>query len=96
MKGRHQKHLLKRSRRDRLPPGHLEQRKEGFGAPVSHWLLGPLAAVARPATLAAPLAEWVRPEAVERLWREHHERRHDHGYRLFGLACLGLWLTEAT
>ena len=94
LRGRRSKHLLKNARAAGLPPGHLDQRKEGFGAPLSHWLLGPLGELASAATSSAALAEWVRPAEVERLWREHRERRRDNGYKLFGLACLALWLEQ--
>jgi asparagine synthase (glutamine-hydrolysing) len=96
LRGKRSKYLLKRARAGRLPAGHLEQPKEGFGAPLSHWLLGPMGEVAAAATRSPALAEWVRPEAVDRLWREHRERRSDNGYKLFGLACLALWLEQTT
>ncbi|MFQ5527019.1 MAG: asparagine synthase (glutamine-hydrolyzing) [Thermoanaerobaculia bacterium] len=95
MKGLRQKYLLKRARADRLPGSILNQKKQGFNAPVSQWLLGAWEDLAGRATATDRLSEWLRPEAVETLWREHSERRRDHGLRLFGMACLGLWLEEA-
>ncbi len=59
---------------------------------MSHWLLGSLEDTARRATAPDVLAEWVRPEVVETLWREHRDRRRDNGLALFALTCFGLWL----
>ncbi|WP_096700270.1 asparagine synthase (glutamine-hydrolyzing) [Magnetospirillum sp. 15-1] len=94
MKGFRKKHLLKESQRGRLPDATLDQRKEGFNAPVSHWLLGGLKELSADITHGAVLGQWVRPEAVDRLWADHHSGRRDNGLRLFGLTCLGLWLEE--
>ncbi len=41
------------------------------------------------------MAEWLEPAAVEALWREHLDGKRDHGLKLFGLTCLGLWMSEA-
>jgi asparagine synthase (glutamine-hydrolysing) len=91
MKGMRQKHLLKLSQAARLPAEVLRRRKQGFGAPVSDWLSGPLEPVARAAMNNAVMREWFDPAALERLWSDHHARRRDYGMALFGLTCLGLW-----
>ncbi len=95
IKGLRKKHLLRKARAPHLPPGHLDQRKEGFGAPLSHWLLGPFGEVAERAIQDGPLHDWIRQQAVATLWRQHRAGSRDHSYRLFGLACLSLWLAEA-
>jgi asparagine synthase (glutamine-hydrolysing) len=92
LNGRGRKHVLKRSQKGRLPAGILARRKEGFNAPVSSWLAGPLRALAQEATSPRKLGEFLRPEPIARLWDEHLGRRADHGFKLFGLTCLGLWL----
>lgn len=89
------KTLLKRSQVGRLPQALIERKKEGFNAPVSHWLNAELKELARDATSARVLGEWFIPGAVERLWDEHAACRRDHGLKLFGLTCLGLWLQDA-
>jgi asparagine synthase (glutamine-hydrolysing) len=91
MKGLRQKYLLKRSQAARLPAAVLRRRKEGFGAPVSDWLAGPLEEIARAATRTAALREWFDSETVDRLWSDQRARRRDYGMALFGLTCLGLW-----
>jgi asparagine synthase (glutamine-hydrolysing) len=89
---RGRKQVLKRSQKRRLPPEILGRRKEGFNAPVSEWLAGPLRELAHEATSPRALGEFLRPEPIARLWEEHLARRADHGLKLFGLTCLGLWL----
>ena len=94
MRGWRGKHLLKESQKEHLPAATLNRAKQGFSAPVARWLAGPLKESARAATLAGPLTEWVEPRVVESLWAQHLARRRDHGLKLFGLACLGLWLED--
>jgi asparagine synthase (glutamine-hydrolysing) len=91
MKGARQKYLLRRSQAARVPRELLRRRKQGFNAPVSHWLSGPLEEIGRAATTTAAMREWFDAAALERLWSEHRTRRRDHGLALFGLTCLGLW-----
>lgn len=92
VRGATTKFLLKRSQKDRLPDPLVFRRKRGFNAPVSHWFNGVLADLGREATAPRALGEWFDPGAVARLWDEHRARRRDHGLKLFGLVCLGLWL----
>jgi asparagine synthase (glutamine-hydrolysing) len=91
MKGFRQKYLLKRSQAAHLPAALLERKKQGFNAPVSSWLEGPLHELGRSATETPRMKEWFDPAAVERLWTEHRARKRDWGLALFGLTCLGLW-----
>jgi asparagine synthase (glutamine-hydrolysing) len=94
LKGFDKKHVFKRLLGRRLPAAILARPKAGFNAPVSHWLAGDLRPLAE-ATLAGPgLAEWVNPAVTARLWKDHLAGRRDHGFRLFGLVCLGLWLDQ--
>jgi asparagine synthase (glutamine-hydrolysing) len=95
MKGLRKKHLLKESQRNTLPKWLLDRRKKGFSAPVSHWFAGPLKQLAREALNEPAFKDWFNPAEVDRLWLEHERKERDNGYRLFGLTCLALWLTES-
>ncbi len=92
LKGLRMKHLLKQSQRARLPAWLLERRKQGFNAPISGWLQGPLGELARDALAAPAMAAWFRPEEIERLWEEHRAKRRDNGLRLLSLLSVALWL----
>ncbi|MDR0407008.1 MAG: asparagine synthase (glutamine-hydrolyzing) [Holosporales bacterium] len=88
------KYFLKTSQRGIVPNSSLDQKKQGFSAPVSLWLKGLLRECARDVTSSVTLLPWFKPQAVQRLWQEHEEGRADHGLRLFGLLCLGLWMNR--
>ncbi len=87
------KYLLRRAVRDLLPPRLLRKRKRGFSIPVGSWLRGPLREAVRDLLLdaAARRRGWFRPEAVERLLREHESGVRDHGHRLYALLALEVW-----
>jgi asparagine synthase (glutamine-hydrolysing) len=95
VRGLRKKHLLKRSQEAYLPATTINERKQGFNAPVSHWIRGPLRELARQATLEGPVLDWLDLAKIESLWRDHDEGRRDNGLKLFGIACLGLWLSDA-
>ena len=54
----------------------------------------PLAELGREATSPRVLGNWLDAAAIRRLWDDHAARRHDNGFKLFGLTCLGLWLEQ--
>ncbi len=93
-KGLRKKYLLRESLRGRLPDWVLDGRKQGFNAPVSQWFSGPLRTFAQDALASPKLHEWIRPAAIDTLWREHLAARRDHGMKIFGLVCLALWLDQ--
>lgn len=94
LKGLKKKYLLRRSLRGRVPDWVLDRRKQGFNAPVSQWLNGPLRSLADEALASPRLHDWIRPAAIDTLRREHATGRRDHGLTLFGLVTLALWLNQ--
>jgi asparagine synthase (glutamine-hydrolysing) len=92
LRGLKKKYLLKRSQTARLPANIIDRPKSGFGAPVSHWLSGALGDVALEVTHDPSMTRWFELSEIDAMWTEHRERRRDHGLRLFGLTCLGLWM----
>lgn len=88
------KYLFKNSQAGRVPQFVLAGKKLGFNAPITVWLEGPLRAFAHDVLAAPALHEWIRPDAIERLWREQDARRRDNGMKLFGLMNLSLWLNR--
>jgi len=73
----------------------MRQKKQGFNAPVNHWLASELEPLARSVLRESPLSEWLVPSAIDTMWSEHREGRKDHGLKLFGLTCLGLWMAQS-
>jgi asparagine synthase (glutamine-hydrolysing) len=85
--------LKELARRRGLPDELVSRRKQGFGVPIADWLRGSLRGWAEgilldPGTLGRG---YFRPEAVQRLLVEHHQRRADHSTRLWNLTMLELW-----
>ncbi|MGH9575957.1 MAG: asparagine synthase-related protein, partial [Terriglobales bacterium] len=86
--------VLRELMQGKLPPAVLRRRKEGFDIPVHQWMrrvLRPLLLdTLTPASAAATgLFRW---NVVEKLVRDHLERRADIGYHLWGLLTLFLWM----
>lgn len=90
------KAILADARANLLPSRVFKQKKEGFNAPVSAWLAGPLREYAKEATSSTALNEWVRSDYIAKIWKQHDERTQDHGLRLFALVCMGQWLSPGS
>jgi len=96
LRGRRQKYLLKRLMRGKLPPEILRRKKIGFDIPAHDWLRRELKPLLIEATSPAALARTglFRRGAVERLLRDHFERRANFGFHLWGLLILLLWMEK--
>ena len=94
MKGMRKKHLLKETMKTSLPERVIEKRKQGFSAPVSSWLDGPLKSFADDVLSDHLLADWFDMTYIEKLRKDHGNRVRDNGYKLFGLVCFGIWLGQ--
>lgn len=90
MKGFQRKYLLKKSLAGAIPKDILKQKKEGFNAPISHWLLdhGDELFSNVSANLGGGL---FRQEKITDLWQEHRCKKRDNGLLLFGLLMFDLW-----
>ena len=94
LRGFRKKHLLKLSQQRRLPGWVLNRHKQGFNAPVSQWVLGPLRQICEDTLFSRALSDWFDRNAIERLWSDHQERKRDNGLKLFGLLTVGLFLAN--
>jgi asparagine synthase (glutamine-hydrolysing) len=74
-----------------LPPEVMRRRKTGFGVPLDRWFRQELRPLAEELVLAGAERGLFRRPELERLLREHAERRADHGHRLWCLCMLELW-----
>jgi asparagine synthase (glutamine-hydrolysing) len=90
------KYLLRQAFNDLLPPSVRKRGKRGFGLPVSAWFRGPLREIASELLTGATALRrgYFRPDAVRRLLDEHNSGAFDHGYRLWTLLVLEMWLRE--
>lgn len=92
--GRRGKHIIKESQKDFLPKTIRVRKKEGFNSPISIWLNNELYDLAYSLTTSNKLLRWFEKSSIESLWKQHKNHIHDHGYKLFGLLNLALWLEE--
>ncbi len=94
IRGSRQKFVLKELMRDKLPSSVLTRAKTGFDVPAHDWFRG----VLRPLLLDTITREAAENTgvfdytALERMIRDHTERRVNVGYHLWGLLTLFLWM----
>ena len=94
VQGRTLKVILKQLMKPQLPASVISRSKTGLDIPAHDWLRGAL----RPfledtlSPEAVKRTALFRPDAIERVKRDHMERRANLGYHLWGLMILFLWM----
>jgi asparagine synthase (glutamine-hydrolysing) len=70
--------------------------KLGFNVPVTRLLAGPLSDLASRLldVEVERLTPWLAPEGVRRLWNEQRLGRGNHGYAIWALLTLAVWLED--
>lgn len=90
------KWALRRILDKHVPRALIERPKAGFAMPIGRWLRGPLRPWAE--DLLDPVAMQqqghLRPEPIQRLWRQHLSGRFDHTNRLWTVLMWQAWLAE--
>ena len=94
IRGRHMKVALKAAFRDMLPEPIHSRGKMGFGVPLPTWFRNQWRPLLEDRVLAddARIWEWIRPEPVRAMARDHLEGRADFGHQLWALLTLEEWL----
>ena len=94
IRGRHMKSVLKSAFRDLLPDAIRSRPKMGFGIPLPTWFRNQWRPLLEERVLAndARIWEWINPEPVRAMAREHLEGRADFGHQLWALLTLEEWL----
>ncbi len=85
--------MLKRIAARHLPHDTVYRPKQGFMAPVKHWLRGELAGEVQGLIDGKPLAGLIRPEFIQIQW-EAHQRGHDRSDILWGLLLMDRWMKQ--
>lgn len=93
IRGFEKKYILRQSQVPYLPRTTIARRKEGFNAPISHWLLTPSLEPYLRDLLDAPSAgaQLIQTESVKRLWEAHTAGREDNSLKLFALIVFDQW-----
>ena len=93
MNGFKKKDFLKKSQSNILPKKILNAKKKGFNSPVSIWFNNSLNKIAKEVTLDSAITDLIKKDSIEKLWKEHEQKKIDHSFRLFGLTCLSRWIS---
>lgn len=90
------KHILLKALGQRLPPSLLNRPKQGFGVPLSSWFRGPLRPMLWDVLTSQRFLsrDFVHPDFLRHLLREHDEQRRDNQHWLWSLLMLELWLRD--
>ncbi len=96
IRGSNLKFILRELMKDKLPASIIRRKKIGFDIPAHEWLRGPLRpilldTITEAAVKNTRLFRWDR---VERLLKDHLDRRANSGYQLWGLMILLLWMQK--
>jgi asparagine synthase (glutamine-hydrolysing) len=76
-----------------VPAPVLSKPKQGFGVPLRHWFRRDLhARISELLRPSASMYEYVEPEAVARVFREHRSGRRDHSAMIWKLLVLQTWM----
>tara|TARA_Y100001934_G_scaffold283354_1_gene402419 strand:+ start:1033 stop:2940 length:1908 start_codon:yes stop_codon:yes gene_type:complete len=93
IRGLQKKYLLKQAYKKYLPAEVLHQKKRGFNAPVSHWIIGLIKPYYEDIIEnGGPLFETVLcRKKIQSLYERHNRKIQDHGLQLYALIMLHLW-----
>lgn len=96
-RGRVGKFALRKAAEPWLPAGALDKRKLGFQIPFAEWFRGDFSRFAREAwnTSGAKDSGYLRPDAVEQLFREHDAGLANHGRILYSIAMFSCWWQQS-
>ncbi|MGB8329377.1 MAG: asparagine synthase (glutamine-hydrolyzing) [Polyangiales bacterium] len=96
IRGRHKKYIVRRLLREYLPSDLIERPKQGFTAPVAHWLRHELRDELQTRLSRDTVAQrgFFEPERVRALVDEHLEARRDHAQLLWALLVLEWWVAH--
>lgn len=94
--GRHKKYLVRRLLREYLPADLVERPKQGFTAPVAHWLRNTLREELESRLSAEMIVKrgFFDPKRVQILVQEHLGGTHDHAQLLWALLVLEWWIAQ--
>lgn len=85
--------MLKRIAAKRLPHDVVYRPKQGFMAPVKHWLRDELAGEVRQLAGGGALAGLIRSDFIEAQWQAHSQG-HDRSDILWGLLLMDRWMQQ--
>lgn len=96
LRGATAKWVFKAAMTDVLPHDVIYRAKSGFGAPLRHWLKGPLAPLVDELLSESALAkgDLFDPSAVKILIENDRSGRIDAVYSIFSVLCIAMWTKQ--
>ncbi|MFH0888153.1 MAG: asparagine synthase (glutamine-hydrolyzing) [Planctomycetota bacterium] len=93
LKGFTLKYILKKALKGFVPDRILIRGKMGFGVPISRWFRNDLKGYIQKTLSSEAIKKrnYLQPEAVQHLMKEHFAGRVDNGSRLWALLVLEIW-----
>jgi asparagine synthase (glutamine-hydrolysing) len=93
VRGATTKWITRQAMRDILPREVLTKKKMGFNPPLPQWINGELKPVIREFLSPAAVERrgMFRPDAVQKLLRDHQENRRDNGLKIWALLMIEVW-----
>jgi asparagine synthase (glutamine-hydrolysing) len=87
------KWITRQAMRGILPPEVLTKKKMGFNPPLPQWINGELKPVIRQFLSPASIERRgiFRPDAVQKLLRDHEENRRDNALKIWALLMIEVW-----
>jgi asparagine synthase (glutamine-hydrolysing) len=87
------KWITRQAMRDILPQEVLTKKKMGFNPPLPQWINGELKPVIREFLSPAAIERRgiFRPDAVQKLLRDHEENRRDNALKIWALLMIEVW-----
>jgi asparagine synthase (glutamine-hydrolysing) len=93
VRGTETKWITRQAMADLLPKEVLNKKKMGFNPPLPNWINGELRPVIQKFLSPENLERRgiFRPEAVQKLVRDHHENRRDNALKIWALLMVEVW-----
>lgn len=97
-RGRRGKLILERCFGNKIPRGIFTRPKMGFGIPIAGWFRNELKELVNETLLAdgAKTHQFFQAKAITELCEAHLKHEQNHGYRLWNLLVLEMWLRKWT
>ena len=97
-RGRRGKLILERCFSNKIPRGIFTRPKMGFGIPIAGWFRNELKELVNETLLAdgAKTHQFFQAKAITELCEAHLKHEQNHGYRLWNLLVLEMWLRKWT
>lgn len=95
LRGHNKKYILKKLAYKYLPKKCIDRPKQGFGAPLEHWLKGEMEGILKDRLLNENFLKFgFKKDGIEKMILEHKSRKQNNANQLWALLTLSEWLRQ--